>query len=108
MAAPFSRVTSPQLTIAHLEAPAPHQKGTDCSQTPLISVNGTSQTDDTARTGIRMARRTRMPRRVWVIERYQLHPVVVPQSMHTLHVPFCTMRELPQVGQVLPSYRRSP
>lgn len=53
-------------------------------------------------------KRTRMPRRVWVIERYQLHPVVVPQSMHTLHVPFCTMRELPQVGQVLPSYRRSP
>lgn len=102
MGAPLSRVTSPQLTIARLEAPAPHQKGTDCSQTPLISVNGTSQADDTARTGIRMARR------VWVIERYQLHPVVVPQSMHTLHVPFCTMRELPQVGQVLPSYRRSP
>lgn len=33
----------------------------------------------------------------------QLHPVVVPQSMQTLHVPFCTMRELPQLGQVLPS-----
>ena len=32
-----------------------------------------------------------------------LQPVVVPQSMHTLQVPFCTMRELPQVGQVLPS-----
>lgn len=33
----------------------------------------------------------------------QLQPVVVPQSMQTLQVPFCTMRELPQFGQVLPS-----
>lgn len=39
---------------------------------------------------------------------YQLQPVVVPQSMQTLQVPFCTMRELPQLGHVLPSYRRSP
>lgn len=39
---------------------------------------------------------------------YQLQPVVVPQSMQTLQVPFWTMRELPQLGQVLPSYRRSP
>ena len=30
-------------------------------------------------------------------------PVVVPQSMHTLQVPFWTIRELPQLGQVLPS-----
>lgn len=108
MGTPLSRVTSPQLTIARLEAPAPHQKGTDCGQAFLIWVNDTSQSDDTARTGIRMTSAPGCPQRVWVIERYQLHPVVVPQSMHTLHVPFCTMRELPQVGQVLPSYRRSP